>query len=236
MNDAAHRDFKNRLYGQFARLAKRSRVRTGWNCSTCSPRANEPWTRWPPTSGRRSRTPRSTLQTLRRRRPGGKPEEMESSCITGSLTQVWCELCGAIRTVAEQSGTCGVGSIVRDHFGDRSDPEPVQMRELLRRARSENVVILDARPAHEYAAGHIAGAISVPIDDLQRRLRKLPKSKSFVAYCRGPYCIYADQAVEQLRASGAACAPHGERLSRVEGSRDAGRNRSAGRRNQMKKR
>jgi len=110
-------------------------------------------------------------------------------------------LCEAIRTVAERQ-YAELDRIVRDHFGDRSDPEPVQMDELLRRARKGDVVVLDTRPAREYAAGHIAGAISVPIDDLQSRLGNLPKSKSFVAYCRGPYCIYADQAVAQLRASG----------------------------------
>jgi rhodanese-related sulfurtransferase len=76
------------------------------------------------------------------------------------------------------------------------------MDELLRRARKGDVVILDTRPAREYAAGHIAGAISVPIDDLQRRLRNLPKSKAYVAYCRGPYCVYADQAVARLRKTG----------------------------------
>lgn len=111
------------------------------------------------------------------------------------------KLCAALRTVAEQQ-YADLDRIVRDHFGDRSDPEPVQMDELLRRARKREVVILDTRPAPEYAAGHIAGAISVPIDDLQRRLRHLPKSKPYVAYCRGPYCVYADQAVAHLRKTG----------------------------------
>jgi rhodanese-related sulfurtransferase len=64
------------------------------------------------------------------------------------------------------------------------------------------VVVLDTRPAGEYAAGHIAGAVSVPVDELQRRLKQLPKSKEYVAYCRGPYCVYADRAVELLRARG----------------------------------
>jgi rhodanese-related sulfurtransferase len=64
------------------------------------------------------------------------------------------------------------------------------------------VVILDTRPASEYIAGHIPGALSIPVDDLQRRLKKLAKGKEYVAYCRGPYCIYADQAVEILRANG----------------------------------
>jgi len=63
-------------------------------------------------------------------------------------------------------------------------------------------VILDTRPEREYEAGHIAGAISVPVADLRRRLKALPKDKDYVAYCRGPYCVYADQAVEFLRARG----------------------------------
>jgi rhodanese-related sulfurtransferase len=75
------------------------------------------------------------------------------------------------------------------------------MQELLERARSSDVVILDTRPAGEYEAGHIAGAISVPVEELQKRLRHLPRDKEFVAYCRGPYCVYADRAVELLRAS-----------------------------------
>jgi rhodanese-related sulfurtransferase len=62
--------------------------------------------------------------------------------------------------------------------------------------------VLDTRPPSEYAAGHIAGALSVPIDDLQRQLRQLSKEKEYVAYCRGPYCVYADRAVEILRLHG----------------------------------
>ena len=76
------------------------------------------------------------------------------------------------------------------------------MTELLARARKGDVVILDTRPAHEFAAGHIAGALSVPIGELHQRLKNLPKNKEYVAYCRGPYCIYADQAVELLRTNG----------------------------------
>ena len=76
------------------------------------------------------------------------------------------------------------------------------MAELLKRARSKQVVILDTRPASEYVAGHIPGAISVPVDDLKRRLQELTKGKEYVAYCRGPYCVYADRAVELLQANG----------------------------------
>ena len=76
------------------------------------------------------------------------------------------------------------------------------MAELLKRARSKQVVILDTRPASEYVAGHIPGAISVPVDELKRRLEHLAKGKEYVAYCRGPYCVYADRAVELLKANG----------------------------------
>jgi DNA-binding transcriptional ArsR family regulator len=112
-----------------------------------------------------------------------------------------CDLCTAIRTVAERR-LADLERLVREHFGDRSDPEPVRMHDLLDRVRSNDVVVLDARPVNEYEAGHIAGAISIPIDELQDRLRSLPAGKAYVAYCRGPYCVYADRAVELLRASG----------------------------------
>ena len=90
---------------------------------------------------------------------------------------------------------------MHEQFGDRATPEPVRLEELLERRRSSAVIVLDARPVSEYQAGHIAGAISVPVDELQRRLRQLPKNKEYVAYCRGPYCVYADRAVELLRGS-----------------------------------
>jgi DNA-binding transcriptional ArsR family regulator/rhodanese-related sulfurtransferase len=112
-----------------------------------------------------------------------------------------CDLCAAIRTVAEKR-LAELERLVRDHFGDRSTPEPVRMKDLLARMRASDVVVLDARPANEYDAGHIAGAISAPIDGLYERLRSLPRNKEYVAYCRGPYCVYADRAVELIQASG----------------------------------
>lgn len=110
-------------------------------------------------------------------------------------------LCRALRTVSERR-LADLDRLVRDHFGDRSGAEPVSMQELLKRVRSADVVVLDTRPASEYDAGHIAGAISIPVGDLRRRLKELPKDKEYVAYCRGPYCVYADEAVELLQAKG----------------------------------
>lgn len=107
----------------------------------------------------------------------------------------------ALRTVAERR-LAEIDRLVTEHFVGRADADAVSFEDLLRRAKSGEVVVLDARPANEYEAGHIEGAISAPIDLLQERLRKLPKSKQYVAYCRGPYCVYADHAVELLRANG----------------------------------
>jgi rhodanese-related sulfurtransferase/DNA-binding transcriptional ArsR family regulator len=111
------------------------------------------------------------------------------------------ELSRAVRTVAERR-LAEMEKLVRENFADRSGTEAVSMEELLERARSGDVVVLDTRPAREYAAGHIEGAISLPVDELGRRLEELPRRKKYVAYCRGPYCIYADRAVAILRASG----------------------------------
>ena len=107
----------------------------------------------------------------------------------------------AIRTVAERR-LSDLDRLVRHEFKGRSDAEAVSLAELLDRARQADIVVLDTRPTNEYRAGHIPGALSVPVDELQARLRRLPKGKEYVAYCRGPYCVYADRAVEILRASG----------------------------------
>jgi rhodanese-related sulfurtransferase/DNA-binding transcriptional ArsR family regulator len=111
------------------------------------------------------------------------------------------ELSRVIRSVAARR-LADFERVVRAHFSTRDDADAVDVDELLKLARSKKVVIVDTRPAHEYASGHIAGAISIPVDQLHRRLKELPKSKDYVAYCRGPYCVYADRAVEVLRSSG----------------------------------
>lgn len=84
----------------------------------------------------------------------------------------------------------------------RDDVEPVTARELLRRVRAGDVTVIDVRPRDEFAAGHIASAINVPLGELEKRLAKLPKGREVVAYCRGPWCALAFVAVERLRARG----------------------------------
>lgn len=110
-------------------------------------------------------------------------------------------ICLELRAAAERH-LADVDRVVQDFFGQRDPYEPVTRAELLRRLGAGEVVVLDVRPAQEYEAGHIAGAASIPIGELRRRLRKLPKDRVYVAYCRGPYCVYADEAVALLRGSG----------------------------------
>ena len=95
-----------------------------------------------------------------------------------------------------------VDQVVRDYFGARDALEPVSRSELVERARRGDVVILDVRPPEEFASGHIPAALSVPLDRLDAALARLPRRAQIVAYCRGPYCVLALQAVEHLRARG----------------------------------
>jgi rhodanese-related sulfurtransferase/predicted transcriptional regulator len=88
----------------------------------------------------------------------------------------------------------------REYLGD--EVEAIDRDELVARMARGDVVLVDVRPEEEYAAGHIDGARSIPIDELERRLSELPRGREVVAYCRGPFCAYAHQAVRQLQAAG----------------------------------
>ena len=198
--DTAHRHFKNRLYGHFAHLGKAlaSPLRIEFlellaqSERTVESLADE--------TGVSLANASQHLQALRR--AGLVDSRKEGLFVRYRLADhAVVELCVALRNVAERR-SAELQRLVREHFAERSDAEAVAMADLLKRARSRDIIILDTRPANEYAAGHIAGAISVPVDELQRRLKELPKSKDYVAYCRGPYCVYADKAVELLRANG----------------------------------
>jgi rhodanese-related sulfurtransferase/DNA-binding transcriptional ArsR family regulator len=200
MADRAHRAFKDRLYGQFARIGKALGNPHRLELIELLAQGERTVDALATESGLSMANASQHLQALRE---AGLVESRKKGLFVHyrlAAPSVF-ELSRALRTVAEQR-LAELERLVRDHFGDRSEPEPVPMKELLERVREEDIVILDARPAHEFAAGHIAGALSVPVEEMQQRLRKLPKNKEYVAYCRGPYCIYADRAVEVLRANG----------------------------------
>ncbi len=106
-----------------------------------------------------------------------------------------------IRALAEEH-LAEVERIVRACYRARDALEPVRREELLERVRSGEVLVVDVRPPEEYRAGHIPGALSLPLEALERRLASLPRDREIVAYCRGPYCVMALEAVARLRERG----------------------------------
>lgn len=110
-------------------------------------------------------------------------------------------LVAALRAVAEHR-VADVEQLLRLWLARRDELEPVPARELLERVQKGLVTVLDVRPAEEFAAGHLPGAINVPLEKLEGYLSKLPKRKEVVAYCRGPYCLMSFEAVEKLRKRG----------------------------------
>ena len=111
------------------------------------------------------------------------------------------ELWAAIRNVAVEH-VAGIDRLAEAYLGDRGELRIVDRRELASLVAAGDVVVIDVRPAAEYAAGHIPGARSVPPDEVQRHLGGLPADTEIVAYCRGPFCVYADEAVRELSRSG----------------------------------
>jgi rhodanese-related sulfurtransferase len=107
------------------------------------------------------------------------------------------ELWSALRDVAGDH-VAGLERLAGAYLGDRDGIDVVDREELAARLKRGEVMVLDVRPSAEFEAGHIRGARSMPITELRRQLRALPKSTEVVAYCRGPYCVYADDAVREL--------------------------------------
>jgi rhodanese-related sulfurtransferase len=97
----------------------------------------------------------------------------------------------------------GVERLLEGYLGAREGLEPISREELLKRLRAgEPLVVVDVRPVEEYRAAHVPGSVSIPLDELEERLRELPQGREIVAYCRGPYCAYAPEAVRTLRRHG----------------------------------
>ncbi len=110
-----------------------------------------------------------------------------------AVARLWLQL----RAVAEQQ-LAEVERALDAYRQRRHEFEGISSDELLLRLRSGEVILLDVRPTEEYEAGHLPEAVSIPVDELERRLNELPPDKTIVAYCRGPYCVYADDALALL--------------------------------------
>jgi rhodanese-related sulfurtransferase len=111
------------------------------------------------------------------------------------------DLWATVREVAERH-VAEVHVLAEEYLGERDGVEQIGADELAARLAQGNVVVLDVRPEPEYRAGHIPGALSAPLDSLEQVAAKLPRRREIVAYCRGPYCVYADDAVRMLRQRG----------------------------------
>jgi rhodanese-related sulfurtransferase/DNA-binding transcriptional ArsR family regulator len=194
------RRFKNDLYDQFARLAKA--MASGRRLELIDVLAQGPRT----VEALAEETDQSVantsqhLQVLRQARlveTSRRGNYIHYRLADDHVLRLWM----ALRRAGEER-LAEVGSLVEAFMSDRGSLQPVSQNELRRRLEDREVIILDVRPAPEYDAGHIAGARSIPISELNSRLRELPKSRRIVAYCRGPFCVFAGEAVTRLRAHG----------------------------------
>jgi rhodanese-related sulfurtransferase len=112
-----------------------------------------------------------------------------------------CRFFLALRNLAEDR-LAEIAVVSREYLGARDAMETVAGDELLRRVKEGAVTVLDVRPSEEYRAAHIPGAVSIPLGELKARFKELPKNRDVVAYCRGPYCVFAVEAVDLLRKKG----------------------------------
>jgi rhodanese-related sulfurtransferase len=200
MNNTTHREFKDQLFRQLARVTKALSSPRRLEIVDLLAQSERHVDELAELTGMSVANTSQHLQALRAaqlvkvRREGlrayyglaGEP-----------VFQTW----QAIRDLGHQQFP-EVDRLIQTYVSERTKLEGINATELLRRLRADDVVVLDVRPTPEYRAGHILGARSVPISELQRRLAELPKKREIVAYCRGPFCVYADQAVSLLHRRG----------------------------------
>ncbi|UCE56451.1 MAG: ArsR family transcriptional regulator [Desulfobacterales bacterium] len=195
-----NRLFKNAIYEQFARIGKAvsSPKRLELLDLLCQgPRTVEVLSK---ESGLTIANASQHLQVLRATRL--VEAEKEGLFVVYRLAdQTVCDFFRTMRVLAENR-LAEVEQIKRRFLEGREGMEAVDRKALLELVRKEAVTVLDVRPVEEYKAGHIPGAISIPLKELQLRLSDLPRDREIVAYCRGPYCVLSIQAVEMLRAKG----------------------------------
>ena len=195
-----NRAFKDAIYEQFARIGKAvsSPKRLELLDILCQgPRTVEVLAK---ETGLTIANASQHLQVLRAARL--VETEKEGLFVTYRLAdEAVCEFFRAMRLLAE-SRLAEIEQIKRQFLEGKEGMEPVNREALLALVREGAVTVLDVRPAEEYNAGHISGAISVPLKELQLRLSDLPRDQEIVAYCRGPYCVLSVLAVEMLRAKG----------------------------------
>ena len=200
MKTHPNRHFKDAIYEQFARIGKAvsSPKRLELLDLLCQgPRTVEVL------AGEANLTVANTSRHLHVLRGASLVEtEKEGLFVTYRLAdQSVCDFFRHLRILAEQR-LSDIERIRRHFLEEKEILEPVDRDELVERVLQKSVTVIDVRPVEEYHAGHIPGALSVPLKELDAHLSELPRDQKVVAYCRGPYCVLAMEAVEMLRASG----------------------------------
>ena len=154
-------------------------------------------------SGRSALTVGNTSQHLQRLRRAGLIASRKSGqkVFYRLADDAVLTMLGALRSIAERN-LAEARQLIHDYFDRNDELEPLSREDLMKRIRSRQVTVLDVRSAAEFAAGHLLGAINIPIDELARRMKEIPRSRQIVAYCRGPYCIFSYEAVAELRKHG----------------------------------
>ncbi len=200
MNDARHRQFKDQLFGQLARAAKALSSPRRLELVDLLGQGERSVEDLASLTGMSVANTSQHLQALRTAllvRPRREGLRAFYALSDDSVFRAW----QAIRELGQRQ-SAEVDRLVTTYVAERESLESIAADELLRRIRNKEVIVLDVRPGLEYRAGHILGARSVPVKELQRRLAELPKRKEIVAYCRGPFCVYADEAVSLLKRKG----------------------------------
>ena len=200
MQTSEKRTFKNQLYEQFARigkvLASPHRLELLEVLAQCE-RTVEALAQ---ETGLSVANASQHLQVLRAARLVETRREGTSifyRLASESVSTLWLSL----RTVGE-AHLAEIDRVVETFLQDRAQWQPITAEALLKELRSDQVILLDVRPAEEYQAGHLSQALSIPVAELEARLSEVPLDREIIAYCRGPYCVFADEAVEILRTRG----------------------------------
>jgi rhodanese-related sulfurtransferase/DNA-binding MarR family transcriptional regulator len=200
MDAMAHREFKDRLFGHFARVGKalsNPRRLEIVDLLAQGERTVEEIARETSMSVASASQHLQALKAARMVEARREGRYMHYSLADEDVFRTW----QAVRALAE-SRLSEIDGVVEAYLVDRDALEAVDASDLLERLRDGSVVVLDVRPEEEYRAGHIPGALSVPVDALEAALKTLPRDREVVAYCRGPYCVFSDEAVAFLRARG----------------------------------
>jgi rhodanese-related sulfurtransferase/DNA-binding transcriptional ArsR family regulator len=200
MKSVEKRQFKDELFEQFARIGKALSSGRRLELLELLAQGERPVEDLASETGQSVANTSQHLQVLRQaqlvdaRREGNY---IRYRLADRKVLRLWL----AMRDLGEKR-LAEIGRLVETFLQDRDALEPLTCTELRRRMRSGSATVIDVRPTEEYAAGHIAGARSIPVTEVRARMKEIPKKWLVVAYCRGPYCVFADQAVELLRSSG----------------------------------